>query len=123
MLLPRAKTLRRYITTTNLPDHWPCRPNLPLLLLQWFLHRCQLAQASTNLSNRSLHSLYLSGTSLSPVESLIKCKMQDNLEFLQWTKRFWYQYYPGGDYDAVGRRKGAPVPASSGPEGCGCWSA
>lgn len=35
--------------------------------------------------------------------------MQDNLEFLQWAKRFWDQYYPGGDYDAVGRRKGAPV--------------
>jgi RP/EB family microtubule-associated protein len=41
--------------------------------------------------------------------------MQDNLEFLQWTKRFWDQYYPGGEYDAVGRRKGAPVPASTGP--------
>ncbi|THW74708.1 3-carboxy-cis,cis-mucoante lactonizing enzyme, partial [Aureobasidium pullulans] len=24
-----------------------------------------------------------------PVEMLVKCKMQDNLEFLQWTKRFW----------------------------------
>lgn len=44
----------------------------------------------------------------------MKCKMQDNLEFLQWTKRFWDQYYPGGDYDAVGRRKGAPV-AAGGP--------
>ena len=42
-----------------------------------------------------------------PVESLCKCKMQDNLEFLQWTKRYWDQYYPGGDYDAVSRRKGA----------------
>lgn len=39
--------------------------------------------------------------------------MQDNLEFLQWSKRFWDQYYPGGDYDAVARRKGAPV--SGGP--------
>ncbi|KAH6849672.1 calponin homology domain-containing protein [Chaetomium sp. MPI-CAGE-AT-0009] len=46
-----------------------------------------------------------------PVESLVKCKMQDNLEFLQWTKRFWDQYYPGGDYDAVGRRKGGALPA------------
>lgn len=35
--------------------------------------------------------------------------MQDNLEFLQWSKRFWDQYYPGGDYDALARRK------SSGP--------
>jgi len=48
-------------------------------------------------------------------EQLCKCKMQDNLEFLQWTKRYWDQYYPGGDYDAVGRRKGAPAPASGGP--------
>lgn len=47
-----------------------------------------------------------------PVEALSKCKMQDNLEFLQWTKRFWDQYYPGGDYDAVARRKGAPLGAS-----------
>ena len=37
--------------------------------------------------------------------------MQDNLDFLQWTKRFWDQYYPGGDYDAVGRRKGGALPA------------
>ncbi|KAF2210903.1 hypothetical protein CERZMDRAFT_113054 [Cercospora zeae-maydis SCOH1-5] len=41
-----------------------------------------------------------------PTEQLVKCKMQDNLEFLQWTKRYWDQYYPGGDYDAVARRKG-----------------
>ncbi|KAI0127683.1 microtubule associated protein [Xylariales sp. AK1849] len=47
-----------------------------------------------------------------PVQSLVKCKMQDNLEFLQWTKKFWDQYYPGGDYDAVSRRKGAPTGAS-----------
>ena len=40
-----------------------------------------------------------------PVEALIKCKMQDNLEFLQWTKRFWDQYFPGGEYDAISRRK------------------
>ncbi|KAL8934788.1 MAG: hypothetical protein Q9211_005050 [Gyalolechia sp. 1 TL-2023] len=50
---------------------------------------------------------------LVPVESLIKCKMQDNLEFLQWTKRFWDQYYPGGEYDAVARRKGAGAPAAA----------
>ena len=50
-----------------------------------------------------------------PVESLIKCKMQDNLEFLQWTKRFWDQYFPGGDYDAVARRKGTSAAAISGP--------
>ncbi|PMD20273.1 hypothetical protein NA56DRAFT_646418 [Hyaloscypha hepaticicola] len=49
------------------------------------------------------------------VEQLIKCKMQDNLEFLQWTKRYWDQYFPGGDYDAVARRRGsgAPAPASN----------
>lgn len=50
-----------------------------------------------------------------PVESLVKCKMQDNLEFLQWTKRFWDLNFPDHDYDAVARRKGAPVPAGGGP--------
>lgn len=40
--------------------------------------------------------------------------MQDNLDFLQWSKRFWDQYYPGGDYDAVARRKGAPVSGAGG---------
>ncbi len=48
-----------------------------------------------------------------PVQSLIKCKMQDNLEFLQWSKRYWDQYYPGGDYDAIARRKGSGAPATT----------
>lgn len=39
--------------------------------------------------------------------------MQDNLEFLQWTKRFWDQYYPGGEYDAVARRKGGGGPGGA----------
>jgi RP/EB family microtubule-associated protein len=52
-----------------------------------------------------------------PVESLIKCRMQDNLEFLQWSKRFWDQYFPGHEYDAVARRKaaGAPTPVAAAP--------
>ncbi|WEW55237.1 microtubule integrity protein mal3 [Emydomyces testavorans] len=48
-----------------------------------------------------------------PVEALIKCRMQDNLEFLQFTKRFWDQNYPGGEYDAVSRRKGSGTPLAS----------
>jgi len=52
-----------------------------------------------------------------PVEKLVKCKMQDNLEFLQWMKRFWESNYGGQGYDAVGRRKGAPMepPATIAP--------
>ncbi|KAI5465435.1 microtubule-associated protein RP/EB family member 1 [Mariannaea sp. PMI_226] len=49
-----------------------------------------------------------------PVQALIKCKMQDNLEFLQWTKRFWDLNFPDHEYDAVARRKGAPLPAGGG---------
>ena len=70
-----------------------------------------------------------------PVEKLVKCKMQcvqfprlfyfrlspgaskkpfsptfprrrDNLEFLQWMKRFWDTNYPGHPYDPVARRRG-----------------
>ena len=72
-----------------------------------------------------------------PVERLVKCKMQyvphsclsfnekihqtfiirDNLEFLQWLKRFWDSNYGGHAYDAVGRRKGVPMepPATVAP--------
>ncbi|ORY14968.1 EB1-like C-terminal motif-domain-containing protein, partial [Clohesyomyces aquaticus] len=51
-----------------------------------------------------------------PVESLVKCKMQDNLEFLQWTKKYWDQYFPGHDYDPVTRRKGSGgLPATGAP--------
>lgn len=50
-----------------------------------------------------------------PVEQLVKCKMQDNLEFLQWTKRYWDQYFPGHDYDPVLRRKGQAGLAATGP--------
>ncbi|CAG8705972.1 22663_t:CDS:2 [Cetraspora pellucida] len=51
-----------------------------------------------------------------PVERLVKCKFQDNLEFLQWMKRYWDTYYPGGPYDAVARRStvAGPVKAVSG---------
>lgn len=40
--------------------------------------------------------------------------MQDNLEFLQWTKKFWDLNFPDHDYDAVARRKGAPLGAAGG---------
>ncbi len=41
-----------------------------------------------------------------PVERLVKCRFQDNLEFMQWVKKYWDTFYPGGNYDAIGRRKG-----------------
>ena len=42
---------------------------------------------------------------------------RDNLEFLQWMKRFWDSNFGGQGYDAVGRRKGAPTdtPATVAP--------
>jgi len=52
---------------------------------------------------------------LVPVESLVKCRMQDNLEFLQWSKRHWDQYFPGHDYDALARRKASGAPAAAAP--------
>ncbi|CAO1613989.1 unnamed protein product [Parajaminaea phylloscopi] len=42
-----------------------------------------------------------------PVERLVRCKMQDNLEFLQWIKKFWDTNYPGTPYDPEARRAGA----------------
>ncbi|KAI0262407.1 calponin homology domain-containing protein [Gloeopeniophorella convolvens] len=52
-----------------------------------------------------------------PVEKLVKCKMQDNLEFLQWIKRYWDNNYPGHPYDPVARRRGqsTETPATLAP--------
>ncbi|WPK26189.1 hypothetical protein PUMCH_003537 [Australozyma saopauloensis] len=42
------------------------------------------------------------------VERLVKCRLQDNLELLQWFRRHWVDHLNiNVDYDAVGRRKGA----------------
>ena len=42
---------------------------------------------------------------------------RDNLEFLQWIKRFWDTNYGGQGYDPVARRRGAPTdtPATIAP--------
>ncbi|KAI8388338.1 calponin homology domain-containing protein [Radiomyces spectabilis] len=50
---------------------------------------------------------------LIPVDRLMKCKFQDNLEFMQWLKRFWDQNYPGGVYEALQRRKGGASKATT----------
>lgn len=51
------------------------------------------------------------------VEQLIKCRMQDNLEFLQWSKRHWDQYYPGHEYDPISRRRASGAPPSASATG------
>ena len=48
-----------------------------------------------------------------PVERLVRCKMQDNLEFLQWLKKFWDMNYAGDGYEAEERRAAAPSRAGS----------
>lgn len=48
-----------------------------------------------------------------PVERLVKCKMQDNLEFLQWIKKFWMDNKDETEYDATGRRNGSRGMASN----------
>ncbi|KAF9289761.1 hypothetical protein BGZ68_008725 [Mortierella alpina] len=50
-----------------------------------------------------------------PTDSLMKCKMQDNLEFLQWLKKYWDHNFPGEYYDAAARRglNNNPAPSSA----------
>ena len=49
--------------------------------------------------------------------SYLNLTIRDNLEFIQWIKRFWETNYPGHPYDPVARRKGTPmeVPATVAP--------
>lgn len=46
------------------------------------------------------------------MDRLVKLRFQDNLEFLQWMKKFWDSNYPGGRYDAAARRRGASLPTA-----------
>ncbi|CAR28160.1 hypothetical protein ZYGR_0N06510 [Zygosaccharomyces rouxii] len=49
------------------------------------------------------------------VDKLIRCRFQDNLEFLQWLKKYWVQNRDSAaDYDPVSRRKFRPAPNGSG---------
>ncbi|PKI83841.1 hypothetical protein MVES_001885 [Malassezia vespertilionis] len=48
-----------------------------------------------------------------PVDRLVRCKMQDNLEFLQWLKKYWDINYAGDGYDAEARRAGHPGTSAS----------
>ncbi|KAI9365515.1 calponin homology domain-containing protein [Zopfochytrium polystomum] len=47
-----------------------------------------------------------------PMDKLAQCRYNDNLEFLQWIKKYWDAFYPGGGYDATARRNGKAKPAS-----------
>jgi len=44
------------------------------------------------------------------VQKIIKAKYQDNLEFLQWIKRYFDLHFPGGKYNAVERRAQCKCP-------------
>ncbi|AQZ13261.1 BIM1 (YER016W) [Zygosaccharomyces parabailii] len=43
------------------------------------------------------------------VDKLIRCRFQDNLEFLQWLKKYWLQNKDETPYDPDARRKHRPV--------------
>lgn len=48
-----------------------------------------------------------------PVDKLIKLRFQDNLEFLQWIKKFWDSNYSTADYDPQARRRSSVVKPTS----------
>lgn len=47
-------------------------------------------------------------TKVIDVEKLVKCRLQDNLELLQWFKKHCDEKAPFEPYNAVARRQGAP---------------
>ena len=53
-------------------------------------------------------------------ERLIKCRLQDNLELLQWLKRHWMENKDANvAYDAAARRRGTPQPPPGERAGAG----
>lgn len=48
----------------------------------------------------------LSALQIIPVEKLVKGRFQDNLDFIQWFKKFFDANYDGKEYDPVEARQG-----------------
>jgi len=47
-----------------------------------------------------------------PIERLLRGKFQENFEFLQWFKKFFYANWADHDYDAIDARGGEDFPAA-----------
>ncbi|OBS74522.1 hypothetical protein A6R68_14933, partial [Neotoma lepida] len=59
-----------------------------------YIHNFKLLQASFKRMN------------VIPVEKLVKGRFQDNLDFIQWFKKFYDANYDGKEYDPVEARQG-----------------
>uniref|UniRef100_A0AAZ3PIF6 Microtubule-associated protein RP/EB family member 2 n=1 Tax=Oncorhynchus tshawytscha TaxID=74940 RepID=A0AAZ3PIF6_ONCTS len=62
-----------------------------------YIHNFKLLQASFKRMNVD---------KIIPVEKLVKARFQDNLDFIQWFKRFFDANYDGKDYDPLQARQG-----------------
>lgn len=49
---------------------------------------------------------FFSSFQIIPVEKLVKGRFQDNLDFIQWFKKFFDANYDGKEYDPVAARQG-----------------
>lgn len=59
------------------------------------------------LSNFSSPSVFfLFSFQIIPVEKLVKGRFQDNLDFIQWFKKFFDANYDGKEYDPIAARQG-----------------
>ncbi|KAH8390194.1 hypothetical protein KR200_009407 [Drosophila serrata] len=86
MLFPNSVPLKRVKFRTNLEHE--------------YIQNFKLLQASFK---------KMSVDKIIPIDKLIKGRFQDNLEFLQWFKKFFHANYKGRDYDASAAREGAPM--------------
>ncbi|KAG7524026.1 microtubule-associated protein RP/EB family member 2 isoform X1 [Solea senegalensis] len=62
-----------------------------------YIHNFKLLQASFKRMNVD---------KIIPVEKLVKGRFQDNLDFIQWFKKFYDANYDGKEYDPVAARQG-----------------
>lgn len=60
---------------------------------------------SSNFKILQTHLVKIKCDKVVPTDRLTKAKYQDNLEFMQWMKRFFEMQFSGEPYDAKARRK------------------
>ncbi|XP_016999901.2 microtubule-associated protein RP/EB family member 1 [Drosophila takahashii] len=92
MIFPNSVPMKRIKFRTNLEHE--------------HLHNFKLLQASFN---------KVSVDKIIPIDKLIKGRFQDNLEFLQWFRKFFEANYNGRAYDPLTARNGVIMGFGSGP--------
>ncbi|KAK5919643.1 hypothetical protein CgunFtcFv8_023517 [Champsocephalus gunnari] len=88
--------IKRHVLPINTIRKWSSSPQELPTASSWI---CSSLAASASFKRMNVDKII-------PVEKLVKGRFQDNLDFVQWFKKFFDANYDGKEYDPVAARQG-----------------